>query len=144
MKIAVGADHAGYRLKEHLARLLAREGHEVEDLGTSSADSVDYPDFAAVVSGKVAAGEAERGILVCGTGIGMAMAANKIRGVRAAACNELFSARMARAHNDANVLALGERVVGTGLAEEIVRTFLATPYEDGRHARRLEKIRALE
>ncbi len=143
MRIAFGADHAGYRLKDHLAGILSRQGHEIEDLGPSCADSVDYPDFAATVAGKVAAGEAERGILVCGTGIGMAIAANKVGGVRAACCNDLFAARMSRAHNDANVLTLGERVVGTGLAEEIVRTFLDTPWEEGRHARRLDKIEAL-
>ena len=144
MKIAVGADHGGCRLKEHLARFLEREGHQVEDLGTSSDESVDYPRYAAAVAEKVAAGEAERGILVCGTGIGMAIAANKVDGVRAANCNELFAARMSRAHNDANVLTLGERVVGIGLAEEIVRTFLATPHDGGRHARRVAEIQALE
>ena len=144
MKIAVGADHAGYRLKGHLAGILSREGHEVEDLGASSGESVDYPDFAAAVAEKVAAGEADRGILVCGTGIGMAIAANKVDGVRAARCNDLFAARMSRQHNDVNVLTLGERVVGTGLAEEIVRTFLDTRFEQGRHARRVGKIQALE
>ena len=144
MKIAVGADHGGCRLKEHLARMLVAEGHQVEDLGTSSDQSVDYPRYAAAVAEKVAAGEADRGILVCGTGIGMAMAANKVDGIRAANCNELFAARMSRAHNDANVLTLGERVVGTGLAEEIVRTFLATPHDGGRHARRVAEIQALE
>lgn len=144
MRIAVGADHAGIQLKDHLARMLRDEGHAVHDLGTFTDDSVDYPDFAAKVAREVASGRAERGVLVCGTGIGIAIAANKVDGVRAATCNDLFAARMSRAHNDANVVALGGRVVGTGLAEEIVHTFLETPWEEGRHARRVDKIRALE
>ena len=144
MRIALGADHAGYPLKEHLSSFLRDLGHEVRDLGTSSGESVDYPDFAASVARSVASGESERGILVCGTGVGIAMAANKHPKVRAAPCNDLYTARMARAHNDANVLALGGRVVGEGLAEDIVRTFLETEWEDGRHRRRVEKIHALE
>jgi ribose 5-phosphate isomerase B len=144
MKIAVGADHAGYELKAHLAELLRDSGHSVEDLGTGSADSVDYPDYAAAVGHAVAAGRAVLGVLVCGSGIGVAISANKIAGVRAATCNDLFTARLARAHNDANVLALGARVVGVGLAEEIVRAFVAAPFEGGRHARRVAKIHALE
>ena len=144
MKIAVGADHAGYRLKEHLARFLAGRGHQVEDLGTSSEDSVDYPDFAAAVGARVAAGEAEQGLLVCGTGIGVAIAANKVDGVRAATCNDLFTAAKAREHNDANVLTIGARVIGVGLAEGIVRTFTETDFGGGRHQRRVEKIQALE
>lgn len=144
MKIALGADHAGFPLKEHLGRFLGERGYEVEDLGTFSGDSVDYPDFAAAVGRAVAHGDAERGVLICGTGIGVAIAANKLDGVRAATCNDLFTARLARSHNDANVLTLGARVVGSGLAEEIVRTFLATAWDDGRHRRRLDKIRELE
>ncbi len=144
MKISIGADHAGYQLKEQLARMLREGGHEVVDVGAFSEDSVDYPDVAAQAASFVAAGEAERGVLVCGTGIGVAIAANKIRGVRAATCNDHFTARMSRAHNDANVLALGARVVGSGVAEEIVRTFLETPWEAGRHGRRVEKISALD
>jgi len=144
MKIALGADHAGFPLKEHLGRFLREQGHEVEDLGTFSGDSVDYPDFAAAVGRAVTHGDAERGVLLCGTGIGVAIAANKLDGVRAAPCNDLFTAHLARAHNDANVLTLGARVVGSGLAEEIVRTFLETAWEDGRHRRRLDKIRELE
>jgi ribose 5-phosphate isomerase B len=144
MKIAVGADHAGYQLKEHLARFLEQLGHEVQDLGTHSEASVDYPDFAAAVAQAISAGEAERGLLVCGTGIGVAIAANKVNGVRAANCNGLFSAKMARAHNDANILTVGARVVGDGLAEEVVRAFLDTPWEGGRHAQRVDKIQALE
>ena len=144
MRIAVGADHAGIDLKNHLAELFREAGHEVEDLGTHSAQSVDYPDFAHKVAEHVAGGEAERGILVCGTGIGIAISANKVHGIRAANCNDLFTARMARAHNDANVLTLGARVVGEGVAEEIVTLFLATEFEAGRHQRRVDKISALE
>lgn len=144
MKIALGADHAGYALKEHLGRFLRQRGHEVDDHGTHDETSVDYPDFAAKVAQAVRGGHAERGILVCGTGVGVAIAANKIDGVRAANCCDLFTARMARAHNDANVLTVGSRVVGVGVAEELVRTFLETAFEDGRHRRRVEKISALE
>ena len=144
MKIAVGADHAGYRLKEHLARFLAELGHQVEDLGTHSGDSVDYPDFAAAVASRVAAKRADRGLLVCGTGVGVAISANKIEGIRAAACNDLFTSRKSREHNDANVLTLGARIVGEGLAEDIVRTFVETEFEAGRHQRRVEKIHELE
>ncbi len=144
MKIAIGADHAGYRLKQHLARCLEDEGHQVEDLGAFSEESVDYPDVAAAVAGKVAAGEADRGLIVCGTGVGVAIAANKVDGVRAATCNDLFTARKSREHNDANVLTLGARVVGEGLAEGIVQSFMKTRFEAGRHQRRVEKIGRLE
>ncbi len=144
MRIAVGADHAGYNLKDRLAQMLREDGHTIEDVGTSSDASVDYPDFAAAVADKVAAGEAERGVLVCGSGIGVAIAANKVDGIRAACCNDLFSAKLSRAHNDANVVTLGERVVGSALAEEVVRTFLATPWDGGRHGQRVEKIHRLE
>ena len=143
-KLAIGADHAGFLLKNHLAQKLRAEGHDVQDLGTHDAQSVDYPDFAAAVGRAVAGGDAELGILVCGSGIGVAIAANKIPGVRAATCNDLYTARLSRAHNDANVLTLGARVVGEGLAEEIVVAFLASPFEEGRHARRVAKIHALE
>lgn len=144
MKIALGADHAGYLLKARVAERLRASGHDVEDLGTDSATSVDYPDIASAVGEAVSGGRAERGILVCGTGIGMAMTAGKLAGVRAATCNDLFTARMARAHNDANVVALGERVVGEGVAHEIVETFLSTAFEGGRHGRRVAKINALD
>jgi len=141
VRIAAAADHAGFRLKERLVALLRSEGHEVDDLGTSCAEqSVDYPDFAASVARAVTCGEAELGLLVCGTGTGMAIAANKQRGVRAAACTDCFSARMARAHNDANVLALGERVIGSGVAEEVLHAFLTTRFEGGRHQQRVAKI----
>jgi ribose 5-phosphate isomerase B len=143
-KLALGADHAGYLLKNELAKKLAAAGHEVQDFGTGSAASVDYPDFAAAVARSVAAGEAELGIVVCGSGIGVAIAANKVNGIRAATCNDLYSARLSRAHNDANVLALGARILGQGLAEEIVDVFLSTPFEGGRHCGRVDKIGRLE
>lgn len=144
MKIALGADHAGFELKDNLASLLRDEGHQVEDHGTGSSASVDYPEYAAAVGQAVQNGSADLGILVCGTGVGIGIAANKIKGIRAAICNDIFTAGMARAHNDANVLALGARVVGPGVAEEIVRAFLTTEYEGGRHSRRVGKIHALE
>jgi ribose 5-phosphate isomerase B len=138
LRIAVGADHAGYELKERLKALLAELGHEVVDLGTH------YPDFARAVGERVARGEVERGILVCGTGIGMAIAANKIPGVRAAVCQDPVAARLARQHNDSNVLALGARLIGPAMAEEVVRVWLETAFAGGRHRRRVDKIRQLE
>ncbi|MCL4812895.1 MAG: ribose 5-phosphate isomerase B [Vicinamibacteraceae bacterium] len=140
MRIAIGADHAGFGLKEQVKRLLVDLGHDVEDVGTDSDQSVDYPDFAREVGERVARGAADRGVLVCGTGIGMAMAANKIAGVRAAPVTDMETARLSRAHNDANVLALGARTTDTGRALDLVRTFLATPFDGGRHQRRLDKI----
>lgn len=140
MRIAIGADHAGYILKDHLQARLAEAGHELRDFGAHSADSVDYPDFAAEVARAVADGSAERGILVCGSGIGMAIAANRHRGIRAAACADLYSARLCREHNDANVLTLGSRIVAPPLAEAIVDLFLATPFAGGRHQRRVAKL----
>ncbi|MEW6777769.1 MAG: ribose 5-phosphate isomerase B [Bdellovibrionota bacterium] len=140
MKIALGADHAGYELKNEIARHLRRLGHQVEDLGTNSPDSVDYPDYAKDVGRKVARGVAERGILVCGTGQGMCMTANKIPGVRAGVVSDLFSAQMIRAHNDANVLCLGARVTPPEKVREIVEAFLSTAFEGGRHERRVGKI----
>jgi ribose 5-phosphate isomerase B len=143
MRVAIGADHAGYDLKERLKERLADRGFEVIDCGTGSLESTDYPDWGAAVARRVAGREAQRGLLVCGTGIGMAMAANRHRGVRAAACADLFSARLARAHNDANVLALGARIVAPALAEAILDVFLETPFEGGRHERRVQKLDAL-
>ncbi|MBP1611697.1 MAG: rpiB [Acidobacteria bacterium] len=140
MRLAAASDHAGFPLKNHLVAWLSARGHEVIDLGTHSAESTDYPDFAHEVARRIASGEVERGLLVCGTGIGMSIAANRHAGVRAARCLTEYDARMARAHNDANVLALGERVTGAGLAEAILETFLATAFEGGRHARRVQKI----
>ena len=135
----VGADHAGLLLKNHLVALLHSLGDEVEDLGTHSADSVDYPDYAGQVARRVAAGEG-RGLLVCGTGIGMAMAANRVRGVRCAVVTDGFTAKATRAHNDANVMAIGQRVVGAGVAEDALRAFRDTEFEGGRHQKRVEKI----
>ena len=144
MKIALGADHAGVDLKDHLADRLRDAGHEVVDLGTHGHDSTDYPDLAVAVARSVASGDTERGLLVCGTGIGMAIADNKLAGVRAANCNDLVMCRLAREHNDANVLTVGARIVAPTYAETLVDAFLATPYGGDRHQRRLDKITALE
>lgn len=143
-RIAIGNDHAGYELKLHLVSFLGQQGHDVVDLGCHSAESCDYPPFCAAVGRAVRDGDAELGIVLGGSGQGEQLAANKVRGVRAALCNDLYTARMARSHNDANVLSMGARVVGVGLAEEIVATFLSTPFEGGRHARRVEMLTALE
>jgi ribose 5-phosphate isomerase B len=142
--IAVGSDHAGYRLKEAIKSHLLDSGFAVEDVGTDGDASVDYPDFAAAVAWRVASGASERGILVCGTGIGMAMAANKVDGVRAAPAGDLESARLSREHNDANILTLGARITPPDLAMSIVRLFLETPFAGGRHQRRVDKVMALE
>ena len=144
MRIALGADHAGVTLKEEVKRVLEDLNLPYRDFGTSSNESVDYPDYAARVAASVASGECDRAILVCGSGIGMAIAANKVRGVRAAPVADLETARLCRAHNDANVLALGARVTPGGRALEIVRTFLDTPFAGGRHQARVEKITVLE
>ena len=143
-KLVVGSDHAGLALRGEAVKAARAAGFEVEDLGPFSGESVDYPDYAKSVAEAVAAGRAKLGILVCGTGIGMSIAANKVKGIRAAHCTTEFEARMARAHNDANVLCIGERVVGLGLGGAIVKAFLETPFEGGRHARRVEKMSALE
>lgn len=144
MKIAIGADHAGYDLKVHLVAELERLGHEVLDLGTHSTESVDYPPICAAVGRTVVAGEADRGIVLGGSGQGEQIAANKVRGVRAALCNDLFTARLSREHNDANVLAMGGRIVAPGLATEILELWLATPFEGGRHERRVAQIAEIE
>lgn len=140
MKIAIGADHAGVTLKDHLRGVLEELGHDVDDLGTDGAASVDYPDFAHRVATAVANGGAELGVLVCGTGQGMAMSANRHPGVRAAVCRDSYETRMTRAHNDANVLCLGARVIGEGVADELCRIFVETEFEGGRHQRRVDKI----
>jgi ribose 5-phosphate isomerase B len=142
--IALGADHAGWQLKEEIKAWLLERSAGVLDFGTHSTDPVDYPDYAAQVAEAVVSGKAERGVLVCGTGIGMAMAANKVAGVRAAFCPDLFTARMSREHNDANVLTLGGRLTGRELALEILEMWLRSPFQGGRHARRVDKIGALE
>ena len=138
MKVAIGSDHGGFALKKVILSLLQELGHDILDVGCFDYDSVDYPGFADLVCEKLAQGEADKGILICGTGIGMSMVANKHEGIRAALCSEQYTARMSREHNDANVLCMGERVTGPGVAEEIVRTWLSTPFGGGRHQRRIE------
>lgn len=144
MRIAIGADHAGYDLKVHLVDVLHAAGHDVVDLGTESTDRVDYPPIMAAVGRAVAAGEVARGIVLGGSGQGEQIAANKVNGVRAALCNDLYTARMSRAHNDANVLAMGARIVAAALAEEILVLWLAEPFEGGRHRPRIEQIHEIE
>ncbi|HSB86304.1 MAG TPA: ribose 5-phosphate isomerase B [Ilumatobacteraceae bacterium] len=143
-RIAIGSDHAGFELKQHLVQLLTASGHDVLDLGTASTEPCDYPQFCAEVGRAVRGDRADIGIVLGGSGQGEQMAANKVHGVRAALCNDLYTARMARAHNDANVLSIGARIVGVGLAEEILSTFLATAFEGGRHARRVEQVMTIE
>jgi ribose 5-phosphate isomerase B len=142
--VALGADHAGFELKETLKAWLVDQGAQVIDLGTHSTESVDYPDHAAAVAVAVAAGRVQRGVLVCGTGIGMAVTANKVPGVRAALCGDLYTARVSREHNDANVLCLGGRLIGKEMAIDILRAWIETPFAGGRHERRLDKIAQVE
>ena len=144
MKIAIAADHAGFALKEKLRQQLANDGHEVIDFGTASADSCDYPDLAQPVAREVAQGRSDRGILVCSTGIGMAMAANKVAGIRAAPAQSEDEVRLTREHNDANVLTLGARYLDEARARDLIHIFLETEFAGGRHARRLAKISQLE
>lgn len=144
MRFAIAADHAGFELKRMLAALLCELGHEVQDLGTDSASPVDYPDFAEKVALAVREGRADRGVLVCGSGVGVSVAANKVPGVRAATCWDAASTRNSREHNDANVLSMGGRIVATGLADEILTLWLNTAFEGGRHQRRLDQITAAE
>ncbi|HUF92473.1 MAG TPA: ribose 5-phosphate isomerase B [Candidatus Limnocylindria bacterium] len=142
--IALGADHAGYELKQILGRWLSERGHLVSDFGTHSTDAVDYPDIAAAVARAVRVGAAERGLLVCGSGVGMAIAANKVAGIRAAVAGDVVTARLCREHNDTNVLALGARAVGREAAVAIVHAWLETAFAGGRHARRVEKLDVLD
>ena len=144
MRIAVGTDHRGYSIRSKVIELVERLGHEVEDLGTFSSDAVDYPDIASLVSQKVSRGEVDRGILVCGTGLGMCIAANKFHGVRAAPCHDDLTAEMSRRHNDTNILCLSADLLGERLIDRMVELWLSTPFEGGRHARRVEKIKQLE
>ena len=144
MRIAIGCDHRGLNLKKMIMKFLSDLGHEYEDFGCYDTSSVDYPDIGRRVAEAVADGRFDHGILICSTGIGMSMVANKVPGVRAALCHDTFSARRSREHNDANVLCLGEWVVGEGLAKDIVSAYLAAAFEGGRHAQRLEKVRELE
>lgn len=140
MRIAIGTDHAGLPLREPVLAWLRAHGHSVRDFGTEGPASVDYPDFARPVAAAVASGEVDLGILMCGTGAGMAMTANKVRGVRAVCCSDIYTAAMARAHNDANVLCFGGRVIGPGVAERLVEVFLTTAFDGGRHVPRVAKI----
>ncbi len=144
MKVALGCDHAGFKLKEHIRKYVENSSHTCKDFGVFSEDSIDYPDIAVSVAAAVQSGEYDCGILICGTGIGMSIAANKNAGIRAALCGEAYSAKCAREHNDANILTMGSRVIGPGLALDIVDHFLTTPFSGGRHVNRLQKIERLE
>ena len=144
MRIAVGSDHGGFNLKRVIIEYLEERGIEYKDFGCYTCEPVDYPDIALPVAKSVAEGRFDRGILICGTGIGISIAANKVSGIRAALCHDCFSARASREHNDANILAMGERVIGPGLAREIVDIWLRTEFEGGRHERRVNKIKAAE
>lgn len=144
MRIAIGSDHAGFRLKEHFITVLEADGYDVTDLGTDSEDPVDYPIYCSRVGRAVADGRVERGIVLGGSGQGEQLSANKVAGVRAALCNDLYTAEYSRRHNDANVLSIGARVVGEGLADEILGVWLATAFEGGRHQRRVDEITQLE
>ena len=144
MRLVVGSDHAGFELKQEVVRHLSAAGHDVEDIGTESTASVDYPDFGAAIGRTVADGGAELGIAICGSGIGISIAANKVPGVRAATVSDATSARLSREHNDANVLCLGQRLTGVQVALDAVDAFVATPFAEGRHRRRVDKITKLE
>jgi len=144
VKIAISSDHGGNNLRKEIMDLLDELQIQYEDFGPKTTDSVDYPDYAKPVAEAVATGKADRGILICGTGIGMSIAANKVKGIRCALVHDVFSAKATRCHNDSNIIALGERVIGPGLAREIVKTWLNTDFEGGRHTRRVEKIIELE
>lgn len=140
MKIVLGSDHAGYALKAQIKPVIEELGHEVVDVGNHSADSADYADYGIPAAEMVAKGEADRGVIICGTGIGMSISANKVKGIRCALVQDLFTAEVTRKHNDTNVLAMGERVVGPGIAQEIVKVWLSTEFEGGRHQRRVDKM----
>ncbi|CUA79668.1 ribose 5-phosphate isomerase B [Anoxybacillus suryakundensis] len=144
MKVAIASDHGGIRIREEIKKLMDEMGIEYIDFGCECETSVDYPDYALPVAEKVASGEFDRGILICGTGIGMSIAANKVKGIRCALVHDVFSAKATREHNDSNILAMGERVIGPGLAREIAKVWLTTPFEGGRHEKRIQKISAYE
>ena len=144
MKIAMGSDHGGFALKQHLKTYLENKGCLVEDCGTDSTQSCDYPDFGRLAAEAVASGRCERGIVICTTGIGLSISANKVRGIRCALCSEPLSAEMTRRHNDANMLALGGGMIGPNMAERIVDVFLSTAFEGGRHQRRVDKVMSIE
>lgn len=142
--IAIGSDHGGYKLKAEIIKFLSEKGYETKDFGTCDSTSVDYPEYGQAVAEAVKSGEYEKGIIICGTGLGISMSANKVPGIRAALCTDSFMAKMSREHNDANVLALGERVIGVGLALDIVETWLKSEFQAGRHKIRVEKISEIE
>jgi ribose 5-phosphate isomerase B len=144
MKVAIASDHGGIKIREEIKGLMDEMGVEYEDFGCECDTSVDYPDYALPVAEKVAAGEYDRGILICGTGIGMSIAANKVKGIRCALVHDVFTAKVTRQHNDTNIIAMGERVIGPGLAREIARTWLTSDFEGGRHANRIAKITKYE
>ena len=144
MKIALGSDHGGYELKEYIKTVIEKMGHEYVDFGCNSLESCDYPDFGAAAAKAVAAGECEKGIVVCTSGIGISITANKVKGIRCACCSDCYSAKMTRKHNDANMIAMGARVVGVDLGRMIAETFLTTDFEGGRHQRRIDQIMAIE
>ena len=145
MKIAIGNDHGAVEYKDIIKAMLTEEGHKVIDCGTNSTDSCDYPDYAKAVADKVVSGEVEKGIVICGTGIGISIAANKVKGIRCGLCTNTTMARLTREHNDANVLSMGQRIIGIETAKDIVHTFLSTPFSNGeRHKRRIEKITEIE
>lgn len=144
MKLVIGSDHGGIHLKNHLLAYLEGKGYEIMDVGTFDEESCDYPDFAIKLCREIQSGTVSKGILICGTGIGISIAANKCRGIRAALCNDVYGAKMSREHNDANVLCMGERIVGAGAAELICDTWLGTEFAGGRHARRVDKIMQIE
>lgn len=144
MKISMGSDHGAFAMKEHLKQYLTEQGHQVVDCGTYSTDSCDYADFAKAAAQLVASGDCDRGIVMCTTGVGISIAANKVRGIRCALCSEPYSAEMTRRHNDANMLAMGGALIGPNMADRIVDVFLSTEFEGGRHARRVDKIMAIE
>ena len=144
MKIAIACDHGGFKLKQAVIQELKRLGHEVEDFGTYNEESCDYPDYASKAAKAVASGECEKGVVICGSGIGVSITANKVKGIRCALCHDVYSAKKTRQHNDANMLAMGARVIGEGLALEIVDAFFTSEFEGGRHIRRIEKMMALE
>lgn len=144
MKIAIGSDHVGFPLKEHMIKYLKEKGHEVTDLGTDGTQRVDYPVYGRKVANAVADGDVDRGVLICGTGVGISIAANKVHGIRAVVCSEPYSVKFARQHNNANIVAFGARVVGTATAEMIVDEFLAAEYEGGRHQKRIDMICEIE
>ncbi len=144
MRIAMASDHAGFKLKEELKMMVRELGHDVRDFGTHSEDTVDYPDFVVLAADAVSRGECDRAIVLGGSGNGEAIVANKVPGIRCALCHDVTTAQLARAHNDANVLAIGQRIVGAAVARDVVREWLSTPFEGGRHVRRLEKLAAIE